>query len=108
MWAVLILIQQYVCLHHVAALWHWCRRGLLRDVYDATFGGQEHASYRGSVLKGNAGNLRRIDDASLEHIHIFACAGIVAKVTFAFADLLDYYASLDASILGNLTQRLFD
>gem|GEM_PF-6487964 len=49
-----------------------------------TFGSQQHAGDRSSILKGNAGHLGRINHASLEKVFIFFSIGIETEIVFAF------------------------
>jgi len=48
----------------------------LRLLGDEDFGGQEQRGDRCGVLQGGSGDLRRFDDASLDHVDVLARGGV--------------------------------
>ena len=94
-------------LHHAthATLSHRHSRSfILRLVTDKAFSSEEHACYRSSILKSNTLYLSWIDNASCTQIFINILASVVAKVTFALANLLNNYSTFATSVLYNLTK----
>src|SRR5579859_877643 len=53
---------------------------LLGYVGDQGFGGQDHGGDGGSVLQCATGDLHRVDDAGLDHVHILTGQHVVADV----------------------------
>src|SRR5579863_8474448 len=64
--------------HVAAATGHGGVLLLLRLLRDHGLGGEEQARDRGRVLQRRAGDLRGVDDASLEHVDILAVRGVQA------------------------------
>src|SRR5690606_2881135 len=69
--------------------------------------GQHETGHAGRVLQGRPGDLGRIDDAGLEHVHILAVAGVEADLAAALDDFVNHHSAVLAAVLGNLAGRSF-
>ncbi len=79
---------------HPAAGGHRVAFFFLRHVGDQALGGQDHGRNGGGILEGTAHDLERVNDAGLDHIHVFASDDVVADVLVLLflghaADILD-------------------
>src|SRR5208282_4434618 len=88
-----------------AAAWHgWSV--LLRRLSDHGLGRDHEASDRSRVLQSNPHDLRRIDDAGVQHIDILLSLGVEAEsLGLVGQDLADDDRALYARILGDLADR---
>src|SRR6185369_16511212 len=87
---------------------HWSCLLLFRQFRYQGFGGEHKCRDGSRVLQGSAGNLRRVDDAGLHHVHKFTVLGVVAVVgVLVVADLADDDCTLFAGVADDLAQGLF-
>ena len=61
-----------------------------RDLGDDGLSGEHHPGDTGGVLQGGPGHFNRVDNALLEHVHIFAQLGVEAPVALAVAYAVQY------------------
>src|SRR6266508_3238443 len=90
---------------------HGGRRGglLLGQVRDQGLRGQQQGSDRRRVLQRDALDLRRVDDAGLDHVHVLQALGVeAARGDLLGLDLLDDDAALEPGVLHDLPDRLFE
>ena len=78
---------------------------LLRNFGDQALGGQQQTGNRGRILQGGAGDLFRIDDASLHEVLVFASSDIIAFVAFAPLDFLHDDRAFHAGIRSQGAKR---
>jgi hypothetical protein len=69
---------------------------------------QQQDGDRRRVLQREASDLGRIQHAGVNHVAVLARAGVVAVRALATLDLVQHDSRVFASILDDLTQRLFD
>ena len=81
---------------------------VLRSLGDHDLGGQQQAGDRRGVLQRKTRDLRRVEDAEVEHVAILTRGGVVAVGTLAGLDLIEDHGGIFAGVLDDLTQRLFD
>src|SRR5687768_8355330 len=82
-------------------------RLLLGPLGDHGFRCHQQAGDRSRVLQGATHDLGRVDDAGLEHVDIFGVLRVEAEgAALAFEQLADHDRTVDASVLGDLTDRL--
>ena len=98
--------------HAAAAAAAWHRRLLFRDVTDQRAGGQNHGGDGTGILHGAAGDLDRVDDASLQHVDIVVGQHIVAGgqlglVQVQHPHLLDHHAAFQTGIASDHAHGLF-
>src|SRR5438874_1088749 len=91
-----------------SAAGHWRSFFLLRKLGDDGFSSEQQARDRGRVLQGTARDLRWIDDARLYQVGVFAGGDVVAFVALARLDFLNDERAFLASVIGELSGRLFD
>src|SRR3954468_23566731 len=78
---------------------------LLRLVGHDGLGGEEQARDGRRVLQRRPGDLRRVGDASLQHVLVLAGGRVEAEADLAVAHLLRHDAALEAGVDGDLLQR---
>src|SRR5262245_15390987 len=94
---------------HIAAARDAGRRLLLLGlVRDDRLGGEEQSGDRCGVLHRRAGDLGRVDDARLDHVHVLAGRRVQAEARLQRLDLLHHNAALEAGVDGDLLQRRLD
>src|SRR5690606_8852113 len=108
----------YICLwcesvnglHHSAHAASGSCRGFFffRDFRHDSFGRQQQAGDRSSVLEREARYLGRVDNTSIEEVFELVFAGIVTVVFLAFANLADDNRSFLTSIGNDGAQRSFE
>src|SRR5579859_8061570 len=81
---------------------------LLGLVGDDTLRGQQHTGDGSGIFEGDAGNLGRVDDTSLQEVLEHFRTGVETKVGLSFLHLLYHDATFDAAVDHDLTQGLFD
>src|SRR5688572_19180245 len=81
---------------------------ILRRFRDHDFRREQQTRDRGRVLQREARDLGRIQDAGVDHVAVLARAGVVAVRALATLDLVQHDSRVFASVLDDLTQRLFD
>src|SRR5215213_440492 len=73
------------------------------------FGREQEAGNRSRILKGRAGNLRRIDHPHLQHVSVLFGLRVEAEVGVLLgANSLHYHRALVSRIAHDLTERLFE
>src|SRR5881409_2128847 len=81
----------------------------LRDVRDQCLGRQQERGNGRRVLQRHALDLRRVDDARLQHVHKLHGLGVEAPGGHRLGlDLLDHDAALEARVLDDLADRLLE
>src|SRR5215469_15839007 len=93
---------------HVAAAGGGGGGVLLRLLGDHCLGGEEQRRDGRRVLQRGTRDLRRVDDAGLEHVDVVAGGGVEALTRGKRLDLLDHDAALEARVDRDLLQRLLD
>src|SRR6516164_3868055 len=89
-----------------AAAWHRWSLLLLRSLRDHGLRRDHKTSDRRGVLQRDAHNLRRIDDAGVQHVDILLGLGVKAKgLRLVLEDLADDDRTFNAGILGDLSDR---
>ena len=78
---------------------------LLGQLGDQRFGGEQQAGDGRGVLQRGAGDLRRIDDAGLHEVFVFAGGDVVAFVALALLDFLHDEGAFLAGVVGQLAER---
>ena len=81
---------------------------VLRRFRDHDFRREQQAGDRGCVLQREARDIGRIQDAGVNHVAVLARAGVVTVRALATLDLVQHHSRVFASVLDDLTQRLFD
>ena len=79
-----------------------------RRFRDHDFRREQQTGDRRRVLQREARDLGRIQDAGVDHVAVLARAGVVAVRALATLDLVQHHGRVFASVLDDLTQRLFD
>jgi len=77
------------------------------NVGDDDIGRKHQAGDRSGVLQGGAGDLGRVNNAGLEHIHKFAFVGVKAGRIVLFQQLFDNYVAVQAAVVDDLPGRRF-
>src|SRR5580692_11048156 len=91
---------------HVAAARGGGRLVLLRLLRDDCLSGEEQARDGRRVLQSRTGDLRRVDDAGLEHVDVLAGGRVQALAWRQGLDLLHHNAALETRVHSDLLQRL--
>src|SRR4029077_5114907 len=92
-----------------AAAWHGRSLLLLRSLGDPGLGGYHETGDRSRVLQRNPHNLRRINDAGVQHVDILLGLGVEAEgLRLVLKNLADDDRTLHARILGDLPDRGFE
>ena len=85
---------------------HRHRGLLLRQFGDHRLGGDQQTGDRGRVLQRGAHDLRRVDDAGLDHVDILLGLGVEAVgLRLVLDDLADHDRAFDARVLDDLADR---
>src|SRR6201993_4300773 len=79
---------------------------LLPLLRDHCLSGEEQARDGRRVLQSRTGDLRRVDDAGLEHVDVLAVGGVQALAWRQGLHLLHHDAALEARVHSDLLQRL--
>lgn len=80
-----------------------CADGLVLQLHDRGFGGQQEACNRGGVLEGDAFDLGGDDDAHGDEVAVLVGQGVVAeRVIVGFLDLGGDDRAVEAAVLGDL------
>src|SRR5207253_114086 len=79
--------------------------GLFGLVGDDGLGGEEERGDGRGVLQGRARDLRRVDDALGDHVHVLTGRGVEAVTDGQVADLLDDDSAFEATVDRDLLQR---
>src|SRR6266545_5041424 len=93
---------------HVAATRDGWGLLLLRLVGDDNLGGEEQARDRRRVLQRGAGDLGRVDDAGLDHVHVLTGGRVETPSGLEVAHLLHDDAALEAGVDRDLLERSLD
>src|SRR5579863_228305 len=94
---------------HAAAAAHRGRRLVLRQFGDHRLGGDQETRDGSRVLQGRAHDLRRIDDAGVDHVDIGLSLGVKAEgLRLVLQDLADHDRAFDAGVLGDLPNGRFE
>src|SRR5665213_247682 len=80
----------------------------LRDVRDQRLGGEQQCRDRGRVLQRRAGHLGGVDDASGNHVDVFAGGRVVSLAFGQALHLLDHDRAFLAGVEGDLTEWLLE
>src|SRR5262245_27367138 len=81
---------------------------LLRSLGDHRLGRQQATRDGCRVLQRKTRDLRRVDDAELDHVAILAGRGVEAVVALAAHDGIQHHGRIGAGVADDLAQRLFD
>src|SRR5665213_741980 len=100
----------HVVAAHAAAAAHTAAAFLLgfRRVGDEGFGGEDQRAYRGCVLQRRARDLERLHDAGRDHVDQGAGHGVEALTPLGRLDTVHFDAALEAGVLRDLAERLFE
>ena len=97
-------------LHHAGHAAHAFHAGghrlvVLRNVGDHAVRREDEGRNGSGVLKGGAGDLRRVENAHFNEVTVFAGLGVVAEVAFALSDGVHHDARFVAGIGDDLAER---
>ena len=82
---------------------------VLRGLGDHHFRGEQQAGDRRRILQRKTRDLRRVEDAEVEHVAILARGGVVTVRALAGLDhLIEDHGGVFTGVLHDLAQRLFD
>src|ERR1700722_971893 len=93
---------------HAAARGAMCMLFVLRRLGDHDFRREQQTRNRGGILQSETRDLRRIQDAHIEHIAVLIRRSVVAEGALALADPVEHHRGVFTGVRHNLTQRLFD